>query len=190
MAHRATLLWVLLYTAGLTDAQKTRRRGEIESDMHDHAAFFAQQGVGSAAISRSIASRTMRGVIADILWRFEAGREGEDVVRNGGNPPLPWLTMWFVGAIIVAGALASTQAAWLGDARVLLAFLGAFSAGLLWLGLAVTGRHFLGPLCITGGALGIACGFWWTLAVPFLAVAVGIGGLRRAARLEALLRES
>lgn len=187
MVRRLAMLWVLLYTAGLTQAQKSRRRAEIQSEIHEQLAFALEEG-GSAAISGSIASRTARGMLADVLWRLEEGRDGEHVVRAGLDPPLPWFTMSFVAMIIVGGSVASTQVGVLGESRVLLAFLAAIGAGLLWLGLYLAKCRVLGPLCIGVGATCIALGLWWTVVVPLVAVCLGVAGLRRAQRLETLLR--
>ena len=188
MARLLAMLWIVLYTAGLTEAQKANRRSEILSDMHEQLAFTQAQSYGPASISMSIASRTARGMVADILWRLEEGQDGEEVVKVGASPPLPWFTMGFVSAVIVTGCFASTQVAVLGDGRVLLAFLAAGGAGLLWLGLCLTTRQLLGPVCITAGTLCIAIGFWWTLFMPLLVVCLGISGLRRAQRIETILR--
>ncbi len=187
MVPKLAMLWVLLYTTGLTPGQKSRRRFEIASDMHEQRTFAMTAVHGSRGVSSAVASRTVRGMLADILWRLEAGRDGESQVRLGVDPPLPWFTMWFVSAVIVAGGVASTQVAMLGDVRVMLAFLAALGAGLLWLGLHLATHRFFGPLCIATGSIAIAGGLWWTLAGPVVAVGFGISGLRRAQRLEAAL---
>lgn len=186
MVRRLAMLWVLLYTAGLTQAQKTRRRAEIQSDMHEQFTFAVEHG-DSAAIGGSIAKRTARGMLADVLWRIEEGRDGEQVVRAGFDPPLPWFTMWFVAAVIVGGCVASTQVGALGDTRVLLAFVGAAGAGMLWLGVYLATHRFLGPVYITAGTVCVALGLWWTVVVPLVAVCLGVSGLRRAQRLDGLL---
>lgn len=189
MVRLLTMLWVLLYTTGLTRDQKTGRRAEIASDMHEQFAFALEQGEGAIAINGSIASRTVRGMLADVLWRLEEGRDGEGAVRAGGDPPLPWFTMWFVGAVIVAGCVASTQVATLGDTRALWVFAAAGGAGLLWLGLYLATHTAWGPLCIAVGTVCIAAGLWWTVVVPVAAASFGIAGLRRAQRLATLLHE-
>lgn len=180
------MLWVMVYTAGLTRAQKSTRRDEIQSDMHEQLAFALAQGQGST-IASSVASRTVRGVLADVRWRLEEGRDGEEAVRAGLDPPLPWCTMWFLSAVIIGGCVASTQVETLGDARVLLASFAAGGAGLFRLGLYLATHRLFGPLCITAGAAAIALGLWWTGVAPFVAVGLGISGLRRAGRLDALL---
>lgn len=190
MIAKIAMAWVFCYTAGLTVPQKDRRRGEVASDMHEELAFSLEHAGAAAAISGSIASRAMKGVLADILWRLEAGRSGESAIRAGEDPPLPWFTMLFVSAVIVAACIGSTQVGVFGSGRVMLAFGGAIGAGLLSLGIYLATHRILGPLCIAGGTLGIALGFWWTVLVPVAAVLAGISALRRAHRLELLLENS
>lgn len=187
MMRKIAMAWVFLYTAGLTGPQKVRRRDEIQSDMHEQLAFALEHGDGSAAISGSFASRTARGMLADVLWRLEEGRTGESVVHSGGEPPLPWFTMWFVSAIIVAAGIASTQVEVFGSGRVMLAFLAASGAGILWLGIYLVTHRVIGPVCIAAGTLGIVCGLWWTAIVPVAAVLAGVSALCRAHRLELIL---
>ncbi|OAI44580.1 hypothetical protein AYO38_00365 [bacterium SCGC AG-212-C10] len=180
-------IWVLLYTAGLTDDQKAGRRAEIKSDVYEQIAYFAGAGRGSLSIGRGIASRMTRGIRSDILWRLEAGREAESVVREGGNPPLPWLTMVFLTLVLVGGSFAPVQPYWTSDAVMLLAIAAALGAGLFWLGLYLVSHHFFGPLFIAMGTIMIAWGLWWTLVVPVIAVVAGVSGVRRAQRLERLV---
>lgn len=187
MIAKFTLSWVLLYTAGLTDAQKFRRRTEVECDMYEQQAFDLERGASGPAIAVTIASRMARGAAADVLWRMEAGRAGEASARGGGNPPLPWFTMWFVSLVIIAAGVATTQAEFLGSGRLMLAILAGAGAGMLWLGLYLATHRIAGPLCIGMGSLGIILGFWWTVFVPVAAVLAGICALRRARRIELLL---
>ena len=187
MIRRLAMLWVYLYTAGLTQDQKARRRTEIQSDMYEQQAFATGVSGGSVALGRSFGSRMARGMMADLLWRLEEGRDGEQVVRAGGDPPLPWFTMWFVAAVIVAGCAASTQVEALGDTRVLWAVFAASGAGISWLGLYLATHRLAGPACIAIGAACVALGLWWTVVVPLAAVCLGVSGLRRAQRLDALL---
>lgn len=187
MITKLALAWVFLYTAGLTDGQKYRRRTEVQCDMYEQHDFAATQGSGNPAVAASMASRMARGVGADILWRLEAGREGEEAARGGSQPPLPWFTMWFVSIVIVAAGVASTQAELLGSGRMMLAFLAGGGAGLLWLGLWLAAHRIAGPICIGIGSLFIVAGLWWTIVGPLAAVLAGICALRRAHRIELIL---
>jgi hypothetical protein len=183
-------LWTLLYAAGLTDAQKAARRAEVRSDVHDQIAYFRDAGQGDAAINFGVGSRTVRGVWADILWRMEAGREGETLVRYGVSPPLPWFSMLFMTGVIVAGCLSTIHLGWMSDGHVALTMMSAVGAGAVWLGLYLASHRFLGPLLIAAGTIVVAWSLWWTIVVPVLAVAVGVAGVRRAQRIEALLDQA
>lgn len=181
-------LWVLLYTAGLTERQKSDRRLEIKSDMHEHRLFANAEGVGSLTFEREVASRLVRGLAGDIAWRMEAGRDAERVIIEGGDPPMPWLTSVFLAAVVVFGAINSVQPTWWGsDLTMTLAMVAIVGAGCSWFGLYLARRRFLGPFFIAGGAVIIAWTLWWTLVGPIGAVAVAVEGLRRAQRLERMM---
>ena len=186
LARHANRAWVVVYTAGLTDAQKRDRRDEIASDVYEHELDFRAEGTGSAVIGRQIASRMVRGMLADVVWRYEAGREGERVAATGESPPLPWLTMAFISAVIVAGSFASTQASLLGEAFTMLSIASIVGAGAMWLGLHLATHRFAGPLLIGVGSLVMAWTLYWTFVGPVAAVVAGIAGVRRAQRIEAL----
>ncbi len=60
--------WVRFYTAGLPASVAHRRIEEIESDLHDQVAHERSLGTRSGRIALGIASRMMRGVVADLAW--------------------------------------------------------------------------------------------------------------------------
>lgn len=178
-------IWVLLYTAGLTERQKSDRRLEIKSDMHEHTTFANTSGAGAWALEREVASRLFRGLAGDIAWRLEAGRDAEAAILEGGDPPMPWLTSWFLGAVVVFGAITSAQPSWWGnDATITLALVAIVGAGSTWFGLFLVRQRFLGPFFIALGAVIIAWTLWWTFIAPIAAVTAAVAGLRRAQRLE------
>ncbi|MFP5321335.1 MAG: hypothetical protein ACLGIC_05735 [Acidimicrobiia bacterium] len=61
--------WVRLYTAGLPAPVASRRREEIAADLADHLAHHRAEGVDDGRIARTIASRAVRGALADVSWR-------------------------------------------------------------------------------------------------------------------------
>lgn len=77
-AARATLRWSLRYTGGLDPVVAARRQQEILSDLHEHAAWATEAGIGRRATARSLRSRMLRGIPADLGWRRAqlTGREG------------------------------------------------------------------------------------------------------------------
>ncbi len=67
-------IWARFYTIGLQSDVRRRRRAEIESDvwesLHDLEEAPATTGI-------HIVARLARGVPADVWWRLEYGRKGE-----------------------------------------------------------------------------------------------------------------
>lgn len=187
LASKLNTAWVAVYTTGLLDGQRRRRRGEVESDMHDGLASGALAGVGTWALAGEILSRMGRGVWWDVLWRCEADRAGESAVLDGASPPLPWLSSLFLGAVVLLGAVSTTGALGRSEAQIALAMLATLGAGATWLGLYLVTRRTLGPLLIGVGTACIAWSLWWTFLGPVAAVGVGLAGVRRAHRIEKLL---
>ncbi|WP_353813536.1 hypothetical protein [Agromyces sp. SYSU T00266] len=77
-AARATLHWTLRYTGGLDPLVAADRQHEILSDLHEHTAWASDAGIGRRATARSIRTRMLRGIPADLGWRRAqlTGREG------------------------------------------------------------------------------------------------------------------
>jgi hypothetical protein len=73
--------WVRLYTAGLPTSVAVRRIEEIDADLHDHIAHQRSLGSREGRIALAIASRMMRGAVADIAWRGHETR----VARTRSN---------------------------------------------------------------------------------------------------------
>ena len=61
--------WVRFYTRDLPAPVARRRVAELEADVHDHIAHERAAGVGERRIARGIASRFVRGLMADAAWR-------------------------------------------------------------------------------------------------------------------------
>jgi hypothetical protein len=61
--------WVRLYTAGLPALVTDRRIEEINADLRDHIAHERSLGTRNGRIALGIASRMMRGAVADVTWR-------------------------------------------------------------------------------------------------------------------------
>src|SRR4051812_39894732 len=76
-ATTLVLAWCRWYTLGLPHAEA--RRSELESDLYEQAAEADAAGRSDARAAASAASRTLRGMPADFLWRWAQVR---------GLPPL------------------------------------------------------------------------------------------------------
>ncbi len=186
-AQGLNLIWITLYTVGLSAARRTARREEVSSDMHDEVEYGLATGEGAWALQREIASRTVRGAIGDILWRIETGREEEMAVVHGESPPLPWLSTLFLGGVITLGALSTIDFFGVTDLQNMTALAAIIGAALTMLGLYLVTHRWAGPLFIGFGTASIAWSLWWTFVAPIAAVLVAVAGVRRAHRIERLL---
>jgi hypothetical protein len=70
--------WVRFYTRGLPTPIAQRRVDEIDADLHDHIAHERATGISDRQIALGIASRMLRGVVADAAWR---GRHAKAAAR-------------------------------------------------------------------------------------------------------------
>jgi hypothetical protein len=63
--------WVRTYTAGLPPDARERRTEQLESDLWEHEADLAGLGVTPSLAGLEILGRLVRGIPADVLWRFQ-----------------------------------------------------------------------------------------------------------------------
>lgn len=61
--------WVRHYTRELPAPVAQRRIAEVEADLHDHIAHERESGLSDQRIVLGIASRMVRGLVADVAWR-------------------------------------------------------------------------------------------------------------------------
>lgn len=61
--------WVRCYTRGLPPSVAQRRVDEVAADVCDHVAHERARGADDSRIARSLASRMIRGLVADVSWR-------------------------------------------------------------------------------------------------------------------------
>jgi hypothetical protein len=61
--------WVRFYTRNLPEPTVRRRIDEIDADLHDNIAHERDHGTDDRRIALRIASRMVRGLAADALWR-------------------------------------------------------------------------------------------------------------------------
>lgn len=136
-AARIVSRWVGLYTAGLPEAAADRRREEIAADLADHVAHARAHGVPDARIARHLASRMLRGAVADVSWRAHELRVARThTTEERPMTPATTRSVLRVGAFVLAvlaipfvATLLSDEAGWgIFDfvlAGVLLAVVGA-----------------------------------------------------------------
>jgi hypothetical protein len=65
-----TRTWVRAYTSGLARDDRAARRTEVDSDLWEHRADASTEGADAARIAIATASRLVRGIPADVMWRF------------------------------------------------------------------------------------------------------------------------
>lgn len=63
--------WTRLYTVGLSEAVRARRAEELESDLWEHEADRFGERVAPALVGVEVLGRMVRGMPADLLWRFQ-----------------------------------------------------------------------------------------------------------------------
>jgi hypothetical protein len=71
LANGLARAWVRTYTAGLPMASRRRRTEQLESDLWEHEADLDGAGVAPGLAGLEILGRLVRGVPADLLWRFQ-----------------------------------------------------------------------------------------------------------------------
>ena len=86
---RFTRSWVALYTRSLPDAVGERRRAELESDLWEQ---LKQTSSGRA--SAQVLDRCLRGIPADVWWRYRTLLEEREVRQRNRNMTRSILTNW------------------------------------------------------------------------------------------------
>jgi hypothetical protein len=109
---KLVLWWARRYTRGVPAAVAERRVGEIEADVHDQIEHDRTHGVRDARIACSLASRTLRGVPADLSWRRRQPRTPSGVRRSAVRIGLvvaailsvPFVATYFTDSVVWSAA--------------------------------------------------------------------------------------
>lgn len=103
---RSTRRWTASYTRGLPSSAGDRRREEIESDIWEHIH-------DPEAASREVMGRCLRGIRADVWWRYRTLLESRGtrersrgVFSNLKRNWWPTLVVTQVALMVAGGALA------------------------------------------------------------------------------------
>src|SRR5688572_21191870 len=94
--------WVGFYTRDLPPREAERRMGEVEADLADQLEAERTNGSGDRRIARSIASRMVRGVPADISWRW--GRARRARTRHRIEDAMNSTTAYRIGLALTAAS--------------------------------------------------------------------------------------
>lgn len=100
--HRSTRFarwWVRSYTAGLPNHERATRRAEIDSDLAEHRQHRELEGWAAKHIARERVHRLVRGVAADLSWRYEVVT---DCCHVRGLVRVSVLSMTSVAAVMLA----------------------------------------------------------------------------------------
>ena len=89
--------WTLLLVRGIPETVARDRFDEIASDLWEHQHDAAAHGRSSLGIAAAILLRALRGVPADLQWRWTVGRrsalrfEGITMSRKPNPAAKPWV---------------------------------------------------------------------------------------------------
>lgn len=176
--------WVALYTLGLPDALRTRRRGELTADLAEEAADAVRRGTVTGLAGRRLV-RLVLGMPADLVWRLldAPAMAAELRVQQPWVPPTRWiLGLLAIAAIGTAGALAlvagplldtSTRPdPWLGWGPY--GFVAACVVALVAIVTAIPAPQRAVVLVFPAAALGTIAAPW--MVGPWLLVILAVGG--------------
>ena len=96
LADHVARRWTHWYTRGLAADAAARRRAEIASDLHEHAAVMGR----GAAQQRKVLGRVLWGIPADLSWRRVA-RASSDRRPETGAPMKLQRVLTAVGIVLV-----------------------------------------------------------------------------------------
>ena len=198
--HRFVRGWVWLYTLGLPLATRSARRTEIDSDVWDQTHAWDLHGPSTPGGPSSVVLRSLRGVPADLLWRFAEARTNRSSTE--GRQAMQTLTMrssWgratmILMAVLIVGAIAfnvvdniehynSTQIVNQGLQDGLGYSLLAVGLVLTVSGLGLIRRApWLGAVLAIGGVWTLAVMVFWLIVPLFIAAGVSVFAIGWAKR--------
>ena len=138
---RAVEGWVAFYTRGLPSEVRDARRAELRSDLWEHLRRASSDGHGRLRRSFQVGGRVVRGMDADLWWRFaqQAAVRPPTEAAAWRRRLLAWLFDWVVSPAVAIGVLLT---AWLSTSPFRL--VGALVA--LFVALAVLRMKLVGPV--------------------------------------------
>lgn len=180
LGARMTLAWVRAYTRGAAPDAAERRVRELASDVWEHRSHALATGRSTLAADAAIVLRCLRGIPADISWRFANRAPGgialmHTILRNALVLVSALLAAWFF-VLAVAIQFDETADAWWSPA---LAVSGIAVLAGVWL---MRRSPWAGCAVLAAGALPLAAITTWAIFPPILALAaVGLSVARARA---------
>jgi hypothetical protein len=147
LAVRLTWRWTLLYTRGLPPDAQQRRRLELESDLWEH-----RQDPDEPDAVREIFGRFLRGIPADVRWRYRTLLEVRGARQRSQDMTTSIRTNWWViltavlgAAMLTIGAFTAMLGGGAGDSafRIIGAVTSVISGGLVFGGLVQRQRSLI-----------------------------------------------
>ncbi len=185
--------WVWLYTLGLPLEMRNARRAEIASDLWDQTNALGVHGPGATGDKSSILLRCLRGIPADLLWRFVEARIQSSFTKErpmtqmfGVRSSLGLATMILMAMLVVASiVLIAVHTIEYDDPsrRLIVPWLKyVIGFSLLFLGFALSVVGFgliqrapgLGAVLAIGGIWMVAVLFYWMWYPVSLFLAAGV----------------
>lgn len=182
VAGAACRSWTAVYTLGLPEPERERRRAEIESDLWEQQADSEDDAADTAF---EIFARTVLGMSADLTWRFQSGghvaapthhTQGVRTMLNTLFASLVSVVTIFSGAFFIYVAIGRASDGAEGFAAPLLA------AGLAMLGggLAAFWSPRIGTSLVATGSLLMVFMFPWMAGATLpIAILLILGTLAR-----------
>lgn len=181
-ADAACRSWTALYTLGLDEVTRERRRAEIESDLWEQRSHSQEEGPD---LGFDIIARVVLGMAADVTWRVQSGgRITAPGTRTQGVKPM--LNKLFVSLTSVVTIFSGVFFIYVALGRTSDGAEG-FAAPLLGAGLALTGGGLaafwsprIGTSLVAAGALLMVFMFPWMAGATLpLALVLIVGTLAR-----------
>ena len=199
-AHQLVRDWVWLYTLGLPRETRSARRTEIDADVWDQTHAWAVPGASTSGDASSVLLRSLRGMPADLLWRFAEARTNRSSTE--GRPTMETFTMrssleratLAVMALLVVATIgvvvvhqidrnSSTQIISRGLLDVLYPSVLAVGLVLAVSGFALIRRApWLGAVLAVGGIWTLALMVFWLVVPLLIAAGVSVFAVRWAKR--------
>lgn len=198
--HQLVRDWVWLYTLGLPRETRSDRRTEIDADVWDQTHAWAGPGASTSGDASSVLLRSLRGMPADLLWRFAEARTNRSSTE--GRPTMGTFTMRssleratfaLMALLVVAtiGVVVVHQIDRTSSTQIISpGLLDVLYASVLPVGLVLTVGGFalirrapwLGAVLAVGGSWTPALMFFWQIWPLFIAAGVSVVAIRWARR--------
>ena len=176
--------WMRLYTIGLPDGARERREQQLDSDLWEHQVDRLGADVAPGMVGLEVLGRTVRGMPADLLWRFQL--EGPKMDIKIPFERATGLLLLLLGLLMVVSTSISgydpardgwegelTRLGELSDLSVAISLIFQTLAGAALIALAVL--FYLSLASRSRNLAALACAFMFTAGITTLAASVAYG---------------